>query len=66
MKEFLQALEKGTAYDYIAQNSHNMSKDELATILKEYIFHLNNMGIFEDKEDVIGAIYEELSEYIEE
>ena len=66
MKEFLQALENGTAYDYIAQNSHNMSKDELATILKKYIFHLNNMKVYEGKEDVIDAIYETLSEYEEE
>lgn len=64
MKEFLQALENGTAYDYIANNSHNMSKNELATILKEYIYHLNDMKIYENKEDVISAIYEDLSEYI--
>ena len=64
MKEFLKALENGTAYDYIAQNSHNMSKDELATILKEYIYHINDMKIYEGKEDVIDAIYEDLLEYI--
>lgn len=66
MKDFLKALENGTAYDYIAQNSHNMSKDALATILKEYIFHVNSMGIFDGKEDVLDAIYETISEYVEE
>jgi hypothetical protein len=66
MKGFLKALENGTEYDYIANNSHNMSKDDLATILKEYIYHVNSMGIFEGKEDVLDAIYETISDYVEE
>ena len=66
MKGFLKALENGTAYDYIAKNSWNMSKDELATILKEYIFHISEMRIFDGKEDVLDAIYETISEYVEE
>lgn len=66
MKEFLKAMENGTEYDYIAQHSYEMSKDELATILKEYIYQIHSMGICDGKEDVQDAVFENLSYYVDE
>lgn len=66
MEGFLKAMENGTEYDYIANHSHEMSKDELATILKEYIYQIHSMGICDGKEDVQDAVYENLMDYIKE
>ena len=66
MKEFLEALKTGNGYDYIANHSYEMTKDELATILKEYIYQINSMGICDGKEDVLDAVYENLLDYVDE
>lgn len=36
--KFIKSLENGKAYDYIANNYWTMTKEELAHILKEYIY----------------------------
>jgi len=38
MEQFITALAKGTEYDYIADNYHNMSTYTLKSILLEYIY----------------------------
>ena len=64
MKGFVKALKNGTEYDYIANHGWNMSKDDLSTILKEYIFHLDKMCIYENKEDVKNSVYDSLLDYV--
>lgn len=48
-EEMKQAIEDNTFYDYIANEYYQMSKDELATIIKEYSYFIYKKG-FTDKE----------------
>ena len=41
-------VKKGTLYDYIANNYHNMSKEELKSVVLEALWRLNRCTIEED------------------
>lgn len=53
MLEFIEVLENepNKAYDYISNNAHNMSKEELKDIIKEllYAIHTNTDETEHDK-----------------
>ena len=66
MEGFLKALENGTEFDYIACHGYEMSKDELITILKEYIYSIHSMKIYDDKDDVRNTVYENLLDFVGE
>lgn len=42
MKEFIKALRENKAYGYIANNGHNMSKEDLINIIKEYEYAIQS------------------------
>ncbi len=44
IKLFLNAMEVGKEYDFIANNYNSMSKSELKDILLEYIYAIRNRG----------------------
>lgn len=62
MEGFLKALENGIAYDYICNHGHELSNMELCDIVKEYIYAIDSMGLCDGKEDLIDAVYENLTE----
>ena len=64
MEGFLKALENGTEYEYIANHGHEIPKDELIFILKEYIYGIHSMKKYDTREDVQEEIYENLQNYI--
>lgn len=49
MNELKQAIENNVVFDYIANNYENLSKYELAEIIKEYSYFVYKKG-FTDKE----------------
>lgn len=60
MKEFIKAIQEDKAYGWIANHGHELSKDELVGIIKEYDFAIHSMNICDGKEDLYDSIYEEL------
>ena len=66
MNEFLKAMEEGKEFDWIANYGHELSKDELISIIKELIYALHSSGIFDGKDDILQAAYEELYNLYEE
>ena len=59
MKAFVEALENGTGYGYLAENYWNMSKDSLANIAKELLYALEEHGDLEDVADELRDTYYE-------
>lgn len=66
VQEFIEALQEGKAYGWIANHGHELSKDELISIIKEYEYAIFTMGFCEGKEDLYDTIYEALVEQYEE
>lgn len=61
VKQFLEALEKGKEYDFIANNYHLMKNYELKDILLEYIYasQNQNLDLSELKEELYNQIDDE-------
>ena len=59
MDEFINALKEDRGYDYIANNAHNFSKEELKRIILELLYELINET---HKPNIENAI-EELEEF---
>lgn len=47
-KTMSERIKKGTLYDYIANNYHNMSKEELKSVIHETLWRLNQCTTEED------------------
>jgi hypothetical protein len=59
MDEFINALREDMGYDYIANNAHKFSKEELKRIILELLYELTNET---HKPNIENAI-EELEEF---
>ncbi len=57
--EFINALKEDMGYDYIANNAHNFSKEELKRIILELLYELTN----ETHKPNIENVIEELEEF---
>lgn len=44
IEKFLEAMEDGTEYNFIATHYHEISKFDLRTILLEYIYTISETG----------------------
>ena len=69
LKDFIKVLNDGgdSAYDFIANNYYNMTKSELADIIKELIWAIHDMTYKLDGEEIFKAVGEELEEsYMDE
>jgi len=44
INEFIEALKKGKGYGWIANRGHELSKDELCNIIKEYEYARTEMN----------------------
>lgn len=60
IKEFIKAVKENKAYGWIANHGHELSKDELCNIIKEYDFAIQSMNPYDTKEDIHNSIAEEL------
>ena len=60
MKMFLDALDEGREYDFIANNYPHMSKFDLRSILLEYIYAAHSMG-----EKIESEIQDEVRDNLE-
>lgn len=58
MDEFINALREDMGYDYIANNAHNFSKDELKRIILELLYEIT-----ESHRPNIENVIEELEEF---
>lgn len=66
MRRMIEALKEGRAYDHISNNGHEMSKDDLIRIIKEYDYAIHSVERIGDKpQDLYDAIAEELEDYAE-
>lgn len=59
---FLDALEEDREYDFIGQWYNTMSKDELKTILLEYIYGVHCLRERESREEVKNSVRDFLEE----
>ena len=65
--EFITALRNGNGYDWICINGHELNKDDLLRIIKEYDY-----GIYDNTEhefqrnDLYNSIADELEEWYTE
>lgn len=66
MDEFLKAMEIGKEFDWIANHGYELRKEELINIIKELLYALHSAGIFDGKDDILQAAYEELYNLYEE
>lgn len=66
MDEFLKAMEEGKEFDWIANHGHELRKEDLINIIKELLYALHSAGIFDGKDDILQAAYEELYNLYEE
>lgn len=60
MNEFLVALAEGKAFDWVSNQGHELSKADLVAIIKELLYAIHKLGIFDDKDDILQVAYEEL------
>ena len=60
--EFMEALKEGKAFDWISNNGHELNKDDLISIIKEYDYAIYSMGICDGKEDLYDTVYENLTD----
>ena len=60
MKDFLAALAEGKEFDWISNHGHELSKADLVAIIKELLYAIHKLGIFDDKDDILQVAYEEL------
>lgn len=49
--KFLEAMDEGKEFDFIANHYHEMSNFDLRTILLEYIYAVHSSDIAEDIQD---------------
>ena len=63
MQEFLNALKNGKGYDYLANNAHNMRKEDLKRIAMELLFELTRDYGFLDC-PTIDNVIDELQDYV--
>lgn len=71
MKEFIDCLRNNPshAYDFIANNYHKFSKDELCNIIKEFIYAIDPVNYLIESEfkQITSMVADELTEqYTEE
>lgn len=60
--EFINALREDMGYDYIANNAHRFTKEELKRIILELLYELTN----ESHKSRIENVIEELEDYFAE
>jgi len=60
MNEFLVALAEGKAFDWISNHGYELSKADLIAIIKELLYAIHKLGIFDDEHDILQTAYEEL------
>lgn len=65
MDEFITALEEGKAYDFIANNYWQMSREELKDILLEFIYEADESNIMDREFDTDNVISELEDRYID-
>lgn len=65
MNDFIEALNEGRAYDYIAQNYWQMSKEDLKDILLEFIYEADESTIMDREFDTDNVISEIEDRYID-
>lgn len=66
-QEILYAIASGNFYDWIANNYYRLSKEELVTILKEYVYQLERFNpIVTSGLTAIDEVYEGIEDYLED
>lgn len=60
MDEFIAALRKGKGYSWIATYGHELSKDELISIIKEYDYAIHSGTTASEEKDMYLAVADEL------
>lgn len=60
--DFMEALKEGKSFDWISNNGHDLNKDDLIRIIKEYDYAIYSMGICDEKEDLYDTVYENLAD----
>lgn len=60
MEKFIKALEQDKAYDYIANNYYNYTKDELKDIILELLYgiYTNDTNYMQTYESIVEEIKE--------
>lgn len=65
-QEILNAVASCNFYDWIACNYYRLSKEELVTILKEYVYQLERFNpIVTSGLTAIDEVYEGIDDYLE-
>jgi hypothetical protein len=67
MKDFIEALKNGNAFNWICNHGHELNKYELIDIVKEYDYAISDNTDSWDAKKIYEAAAEELSNtYLEE
>ena len=68
MKQFIEILRNNPdhAYDFIANNAWNFSKDELRNIIKEFLYAINRDLSALEYEEITTCVAEELNDMYSE
>ena len=67
MKELIEVLKNNHdhAYDFIANNYYKMSRDELASVVKELLYAIHYFNKAEEQE-ILESVANELEDFYEE
>lgn len=66
IESYIEALKNGRGYGWICEHGHELSKDELVNIIKEFDFAVGYIKVFATANEIYSDVIEELeSIYLE-